>query len=143
MRMKVIALSAVVLLGVLLTTQASARAASEVALEACEASSDAVDALSALAAKPGPTPDATCTATCSGGSTVSCGGTSTCNAVNAACPSQQGYVTCGSTTTWCPACPPPPGCVGVPACTSSKQCSITYCGGVGMGSCNNGCCYCL
>jgi hypothetical protein len=88
-----------------------------------------------------PQPDATCTAVCNSGITVSCTGSS-CSAVNASCPSQQGYVTCGTRTVYCPSCPPPPGCPGgVPACSSLSQCE-DLCGGPGYGTCNNGCCYC-
>jgi len=46
----------------------------------------------------------TATANCSSG-TVSCSGNSTCTAVDAACPSQAGYVTCDGVTTNCGACP--------------------------------------
>jgi hypothetical protein len=117
----------------------------ETAMVSCEASSSAAtgDGLAALplAAKPGPEPDATCTAVCHNGSTVSCTASS-CSAVNASCPSQRGSVTCGATTTYCPACPSA-GCVGVPACTTTYKCSITYCGGEGMGVCVSGCCYCI
>jgi hypothetical protein len=45
----------------------------------------------------------TCTANC-GGSTVSCSIAGTCTAVDRNCPTTPGYVTCGSTTTYCPAC---------------------------------------
>lgn len=88
-----------------------------------------------------PKPDATCTAVCNSGITVSCTASS-CTAVNSSCPNQAGYVTCGSQTTYCPSCPPPLGCPGgVPTCTSTRQCALS-CGGPGYGTCNNGCCYC-
>lgn len=50
-------------------------------------------------------PAAYCEASCWNDSTVSCSGT-TCSAVDSACPSQRGYVQCGtSSPIYCPACP--------------------------------------
>ncbi len=141
MRVRLLALAALALIG--LAVPAPAFELAEMTMTSCEASDAAADPVAALplATKPGPQPDATCTVVCSGGSVVSCTGSS-CTGVNSACPSQQGYVQCNGVYTYCPSCPPP-GCPGgVPSCTSSKQCSITYCGGPGMGICNNGCCYC-
>ncbi len=140
MRMKIIVSSAAIAIGVLAALPGMALATSEASLESCEATGGAADPLAglALAAKPGPTPDATCTATCSGGSTVTCTGTA-CSAVDSACPSQRGYVTCGSTTIWCPACAPPPQCK---RCTSDEECGTTYCGGPDLGVCINRCCLC-
>src|SRR6185295_11833938 len=42
-----------------------------------------------------------CTANCWNGGTVSCSGTA-CNAVNGACPTEPGHVTCDGNTTTCP-----------------------------------------
>ncbi len=48
---------------------------------------------------------AMCTATCGTSPSVSCSA-STCSAMNQSCPGQRGYVTCGSSTFYCPVCPP-------------------------------------
>jgi hypothetical protein len=56
---------------------------------------------------------ATCIASCQGGTTVSCSYAppATCVAVDANCPSTQGYVTCNGVTTYCSAsCGSPPEC---------------------------------
>lgn len=45
----------------------------------------------------------TCTASC-GATSVSCTISGTCTAVDRSCPTTQGYVVCGATTTYCPAC---------------------------------------
>ena len=47
-----------------------------------------------------------CEADCWNDSTVSCSGT-TCSAVDSSCPSQRGYVQCGTSTYYCPVCPTP------------------------------------
>jgi hypothetical protein len=50
--------------------------------------------------------ESTCTASCGGTSTVSCSTSGTCTAVDRSCPTQRGYVQCGTTKTNCPfACP--------------------------------------
>lgn len=63
------------------------------------------------------------TADCWDGSTVSCSGGAgvTCSAIDSSCSSQQGYVRCGSSYTYCPSCP---SCSmeGSP-CTSSAHCA--------------------
>ena len=67
----------------------------------------------------------TASATCYNGTTVNCSvGTGSCTGVNAACPSQRGYVQCGATTTYCPACPTVVGfgCSTV-SCTNDAQCT--------------------
>lgn len=69
-------------------------------------------------------PTCTAQAACSNGSSVSCNSASgICTGVDAACPSQQGYVTCNGATTYCPACPPP--CSATAGCQngSSVSCS--------------------
>lgn len=49
--------------------------------------------------------DAYCEVSCGGGTSVSCSAGS-CTAVDRNCPDERGSVTCGSTTTYCPAtCP--------------------------------------
>ena len=48
---------------------------------------------------------AECTADCGPFTDVSCSG-ATCNAVNRSCPGQRGYVTCDTTTYYCPVCEP-------------------------------------
>ena len=56
------------------------------------------------------------TAWCSNGSTVSCNGTSTCQAVDRNCSSgQRGYVSCDGTRTFCEECPvdPPDPCAAI------------------------------
>ncbi len=73
-----------------------------------------------VAAAAGGVVNATCTATCNDGSTVSCPqGTSCGPAVDSDCggsPSHRGYVICGPFTIWCEAqcpcgsCPETPGC---------------------------------
>jgi hypothetical protein len=53
--------------------------------------------------------DATCTASCGSYPFVSCNTSGSCTSVDRNCAAgQQGYVSCGSTTVYCPACPPPP-----------------------------------
>jgi hypothetical protein len=145
MRVRLLALSALLAAG--LALPASASESAEMSMTSCEASSpDAADPVAALplAAKPGPEPDAcSATAYCHNGTVLNCstGGSGTCQGVDSSCPSQRGYVVCAGSYTYCPACPgncPP----GAPACTSTKQCALTYCGGIGYGVCNNGCCYC-
>ena len=55
---------------------------------------------------------ATCIANCDKPSTVSCNSSGSCTAVDRDCSVfQRGYVTCGSTVTYCePDCPPEPDC---------------------------------
>ncbi len=145
MRLRMLAIAVLTGLGLSQAHAALAAEFTETGMVSCEASMsvEADDVLAALplATKPGPRPDATCTAVCHNGSTVSCTASS-CSAVDASCPSQRGSVTCGGSTTYCPACPPP-SCGGVPACSTTYKCSITYCGGEGMGVCVGGCCYCI
>jgi hypothetical protein len=51
----------------------------------------------------GPVRNAVCTADCGSFTDVSCSAP-TCSAVNRSCPGEQGHVTCGTTTYYCPAC---------------------------------------
>lgn len=52
--------------------------------------------------------DATCIASCGSYPSVSCNTSGGCTAVDQNCAAgQPGYVNCGSTTVYCPACPPP------------------------------------
>lgn len=51
----------------------------------------------------------TCTADCGSYPDVSCTTSGTCTAVDRNCPSQRGYVKCGSSYTFCPVCPCPEG----------------------------------
>lgn len=97
----------------------------------CPASSSPVQAVWASFSES--TIEAECTATCQGGSTVTCSGPS-CSAVDADCPAnQQGYCWSSSTGyTYCPALVPGPGCPRCPKpscleidgtyCTSSTTC---------------------
>jgi hypothetical protein len=81
----------------------------------------------------------TCTANC-GTSTVSCTGTS-CTAVDSNCANKvRGRVTCGSTTTYCPPCSPPPTpCVDNAFCNGA----IGQCGtGILEGACIHNHCVC-
>ncbi len=64
--------------------------------------------------------NASCTATCADGSTVSCPrGTSSCSKADSNCggtPSHRGYVTCGPFTIWCEPLCPCEGCPDTPGC---------------------------
>ena len=106
------ALFAAVLLGLTLfpvSSGATAACASEdlAWLEAISETPDPQDAplldLAAIGRGNAENRAATCTASC-GASTVSCTSSSTCTAVDRNCPTTPGYVTCGTTTTYCPAC---------------------------------------
>jgi hypothetical protein len=59
----------------------------------------------------------TCTADCGSFPDVSCSGDS-CSAVNQSCPGEQGHVTCGSNTYYCPSC-------GTPECTEGSFKTVT------------------
>ncbi len=77
-------------------------------------------------------------ATCHDGSLVDCSTTSgSCQHQDASCPGQRGFVTCGSTTKNCPACPvqcPDPNCQQGSACSGVGSCGpCGYCSG---GTCN-------
>jgi hypothetical protein len=77
-----------------------------------------------------------CSADCLGAGTASCSGSS-CDAVDRNCSlGQQGYAHCGSTYSYCNACPGPGG----GDCQS--QCEVT-CGGPGFGFCIDGICNCV
>ncbi len=82
----------------------------------------------------------TAQATCSNGSTVSCSsGSGTCTGINASCPSQAGYVQCGSTKINCPACPTVGfGCTNV-TCTTDAQCNAICPDPEQGGRCQTGC----
>ncbi|MEM8930112.1 MAG: hypothetical protein AAGE94_02995 [Acidobacteriota bacterium] len=67
---------------------------------------------------------------CSSG-TVSCTGGCPSDRRNASCPSQRGWVKCGSKITYCPPCPPLP---------CNPSCDVIC--GLGAGVCSNGQCYC-
>ena len=91
-------------------------------------------------------------ATCYNGTTVNCtSSTGSCTGINAACPSQRGYVQCAGTTTNCPACPTVGfGCTTV-SCTSDAQCTAICPDPEQGGRCQTGCvphsfnrtCFCL
>jgi hypothetical protein len=77
--------------------------------------------------------------TCHNGSTVACGPfIGTCSVVPSDCPSQAGYVQCGSSRDDCPPCPdvPPPPADCVVNCSVNSDCTA-HCGGPGV--CVNGC----
>ncbi len=78
-------------------------------------------------------------ATCANGSSVTCtSGSSSCIGIDAACPSQAGYVKCGTTTTNCPPCSVGFGCTTV-TCTTDAQCNA-ICPDPEMGGrCQTGC----
>ena len=59
--------------------------------------------------------EASCTASC-GSTSVSCSGSGSCVAVDQDCPFGQGYVTCGSVTTYCPPCTPNCSQQNTPSC---------------------------
>ena len=94
----------------------------------------------------------TASATCYNGTTVNCtSATGTCTGINAACPSQRGYVQCGGTTTNCPACPTVGyGCTTV-TCQNDAQCTAICPDPEQGGLCQTGCtphspvktCFCL
>ena len=79
--------------------------------------------------------DSTCTATatCENGNTVSCTGSSSCQATDASCPVQRGFVKCDGSYIFCGACE-----------DCNAQACIAQCGPPGGGYCHNGIgCVCL
>ena len=79
-------------------------------------------------------------ATCGNGSSVTCtSGSGSCTGIDAACPSQAGYVQCGGTTTNCSPCPTVGyGCTNV-TCTTDAQCNAICPDPEQGGRCQTGC----